>query len=214
MLTFQHICHLIPYHIKSPNFTPKKPFLLQVIFFSVSSSKHNLKAYSNLYSFLSMISLCTLRFQNLLFTRSKCWLTPVTMDFDQPLDLFLDIPVSLLIIKKLSHIEANFSITEKKRFCAALFIWNRYQGSNDARNCHIWDIFVQYLCLLPVSDRHTVNLIKLAQCFCWYHLDQLQDPWKTMLLLRVKNAIKAKEEEEDDLTWATLILELISVCSC
>lgn len=27
-----------------------------------------------------------------------------------------------------------------------------------------------------------------------------QDPWKTTLLLKVKNALKAKEEEEDDLT--------------
>ena len=27
-----------------------------------------------------------------------------------------------------------------------------------------------------------------------------QDAWKTTLLLKVKNALKAKEEEEDDLT--------------
>jgi len=28
----------------------------------------------------------------------------------------------------------------------------------------------------------------------------MQDPWKTTLLLRAKNALKAKEDEEDDLT--------------
>lgn len=34
-----------------------------------------------------------------------------------------------------------------------------------------------------------------------------QDAWKTTLLLRVKEAIKAKELEEDDLTWVLFLFQ-------
>lgn len=39
-----------------------------------------------------------------------------------------------------------------------------------------------------------------------------QDAWKTTLLLRVKEAIKAKELEEDDLTWVLSIGSASGFC--
>lgn len=40
-----------------------------------------------------------------------------------------------------------------------------------------------------------------------------QDAWKTTLLLRVKEAIKAKELEEDDLTWVLFLGSVSGFCS-
>ncbi|XP_009384250.2 alpha-soluble NSF attachment protein-like [Musa acuminata AAA Group] len=44
------------------------------------------------------------------------------------------------------------------------------------------------------------DVVKFTDALQEYDSMTRLDPWKTMLLLRVKNAIKAKEEEEDDLT--------------
>jgi hypothetical protein len=44
--------------------------------------------------------------------------------------------------------------------------------------------------------------------FWWcLHKTALQDSWKTTLLLRVKEKLKAKELEEDDLTWNFFFLK-------
>ncbi|KAJ8510937.1 hypothetical protein OPV22_001371 [Ensete ventricosum] len=44
------------------------------------------------------------------------------------------------------------------------------------------------------------DVVKFTDALQEYDSMTRLDPWKTTLLLRVKNAIKAKEEEEDDLT--------------
>ena len=60
--------------------------------------------------------------------------------------------------------------------------------------------------MFPIKIRSLENQIKI---YIWYlnllmvvvlSLIAVQDSWKTTLLLRVKEKLKAKELEEDDLT--------------
>ena len=60
--------------------------------------------------------------------------------------------------------------------------------------------------ILPCYKQLTIHkshyLLNQKDCNLWFSVchNFLQDQWKTTLLLRAKNALKAKEIEEEDLT--------------
>jgi hypothetical protein len=58
--------------------------------------------------------------------------------------------------------------------------------------CVIWDEAL-HLNFRNINSR-------LASLYTRYLMSLFQDPWKTTLLLKAKNELKKKEEDEDDLT--------------